>query len=699
MIVRRFETLVVASCVVALVFLGPLRAVVAASPLIPFVSAMVLLAVPGALLVRWFAPELFPSVALVPAAVALGAGLYSLLGIPSLVMHLSLSFYLSSCGALLAVFLIVATVQASRSQVEGEQRRRDDPSNLGARWLWPPFIFLGGVLTLLAGVEVPLVDGDTWNYLAWVREYLNADRLAFHNPYFGSRTPGLSRVQINGYILEQAALSRLSGIDPITLVLRFLSPTLVAVSLLAFYAIARRLFRSEGAALLAGCLYALFLLSHMDLAPSAFGTEFLVRVVQDKGFARFVFFPVALCFAISFLDRRRLPELALFGLLCWAVVSIHPVGLAIIGLSTAGLCLFHVAIGWRQWTAWIGAAALSLTLLSILLIPAFYVLFAGHPLTSALYSADIGASNPDVLANQVFVRESWRRILLLGDGSYIMHPWLVLDPVIAAAYVLGVPFLLWRLGRGGPLAAQLLLGMLFAATIVSYVPAIATFLGDEVVGPGQLHRLSWPIPLAALLGVGWIFWEASRWISQRAGLRPQMVPLLALATIIALTGEAAPRVFVDVQRVYSFKDDPRNAAGAQLDPVFRWMQHNITETSVVLAQDYLNVAIPAYSASANVVSFRGAPILNNLRELERFAGTEIEVPQGSLDVRRFYSRPLIPSEEAEIILRRHKVDYVLVPAGSPLNAKLREMSGLARVDTPGERYAVFAVDKSALGRR
>jgi uncharacterized membrane protein len=185
----------------------------------------------------------------------------------------------------------------------------------------------------------------------------------------------------------------------------------------------------------------------------------------------------------------------------------------------------------------------------------------------------------------------------------------------------------------------------------------------ETVAPGQIHRLSWPIPFAALLSVSWISWEATGWISRRAGLQRRTVPLLALAVVLALSAVAAPRVYFDVQRVYSFKDDPHGAAGARFDPVFRWMQHNIKETSVVLAPDEENVTIPAYSANTNVVSFRGAPVLNNLRELEHLAGREIEVPQGSVDVRRFYSRPLIPSEEAEKILRRNKVDYVLVSSG------------------------------------
>lgn len=694
---RPFETLVIASCLVALVLIGPLRGAVATFPFIPFAAAMVLLTAPGALLVRWFARELFPGVALIPAAVALGAGLYGLLGIPMLMMHRSLDLYLWLCGILLAAFLVAAGIRALSPPDECEVQHQDTRSTTGAWCLWLPFLLLGGALVFLAGLETPLVDGDTWNYLAWVREYLNTERLAFYDPYFGSLVPEFSRVQINGYILEQAALSRLSGVGPITLVTRLLSPTLVAVSLLACYALARLLFKSVGAALLAGCLYALFLLAHLEPLPSAFGGEFLVRAVQDKGFARFVFFPAALCFAVAFLERRQLRHLALFGFLCWAVVGIHPAGLAIIGLAVMGLGLLHAAKGWRRLPAWLGSAALGAALLSVLIVPLSYVLLTGHPLSSILYSADIGASNPIVLANQVFVREEWRKILVLDSGSYIMHPSLVLDPVIATGYVLGIPFLLWRLRGDASTAAQLLLGSLLIASAASYVPPIATFLGEAVVGAGQLHRLSWPIPLAVFLTLGWMGWEAIQWAAGKFWLPARAVPLLALGVVLALT-IITPRVSSEVTKAYSYNQlsdisaDKRNAG---LIPVFRWMHENITEPAVVLAPDDENTVIPAYSAEANVLSFRGAPVMNNLADLERVSGKEIEVPQGARDVRAFYSSAT-PEGRLEI-LRRYKVDYVLALAKNPLAQALKEAPYLTQLETPGERYVLFAVDRAKLG--
>src|SRR5215208_8438410 len=89
-----------------------------------------------------------------------------------------------------------------------------------------------------------------------------------------------------------------------------------------------------------------------------------------------------------------------------------------------------------------------------------------------------------------------------------MPPSLILNRVILTALVLGVPFLLWRLRRSP--SARLLLGMLVLAVVVCYVPPVATLVGDRIVLPGQLWRLAWPIPLAALLTLGWRTFSATR---------------------------------------------------------------------------------------------------------------------------------------------------------------------------------------------
>lgn len=130
-----------------------------------------------------------------------------------------------------------------------------------------PFLALVAVLAYISRINAPSYGGDIWVYPSWVREFLGGDHLASQEPYFGNQV-GLSRVRINGWLLEQAAFSRVSGVDPVDLVFSYLNPVLVVVALLAFYALVRTLLGGEKAALFCGSLYALFMLVHLDAFPS-----------------------------------------------------------------------------------------------------------------------------------------------------------------------------------------------------------------------------------------------------------------------------------------------------------------------------------------------------------------------------------------------------------------------------------------------
>ncbi|MDQ5830112.1 MAG: hypothetical protein M3324_09715, partial [Actinomycetota bacterium] len=405
------------------------------------------------------------------------------------------------------------------------------------------------------------------------------------------------------------------------------------------------------------------------------------------------FLPVALALSVAFLESRKPRYLAFFALVCCAVMAIHPVGIAIIGLSIAGFGLLHLALNPRRPEAWAMMAALSVPLLAVVLFPAAIIFVAtGESLTAFLSDADINSHDPDVLANMVFVKPGRERIFEFGDGSYIMHPSLVLDPVVLCALLLGLPFLIRRLRRHLP--AQLLVGTLVLISIVCYVPPIATFLGDNVVVPGQLWRLAWPIPLAALLTVGWMAWEATR--RAQAGLHAmgigrRVTLFLPVVLVGAMVAVAAPAVVAGAGDIYRTGDVRSRCAPAE--PVFGWMRDNIREPSVVLAPDAENTCIPAYSASANVVSLRGGLILDVLPALERRAPRQIDVPQRVLDVRTFFHDSTPQAE----ILRRYEVDYVLLYANPSLSRQLENLPGITAIETPGENYSLHAVESRRLG--
>jgi hypothetical protein len=510
---------------VAFAAVGPLREAFENLPGIPVAGAFVLFMAPGALLARWTLGERFSGAALLPAGFVISTSVFALLGVPMLVFQTSLEAYLGVSGAVVALSLLAAALAALLRPPRRERGAGEAIPDRGGL-LWVPFVALAAVLAYVCRVNAPSFIGDIWVYLSWIREFLDGQRLAFEEPYFGDAV-GLSRARINGWLLEQAAFSRISGVGPVELVFRYMNPALAVVALLAVYALARTVFRSERAALVCGCLYALFFLIDLDASRLSFGGEFVSRLAEDKMAARFVFLPMALAFAAAFLEEGRRAYLWCFALVCCAVVAIHPIGLAIIGISMAGFGILHLAASPRRREALFMVSVMGLSGIAVVAVPGFLVpVLTGESLSAVLANSDINSGDPDVLRNMVFVQPGRMRIFELADGTYMMHPSLLLNPVIVAAFFVGFPFLLWRLRRS--LAAQLLLGTMYLTAVVVYVPPVATFLGDNVILPGQLWRLAWPIPLAAVLTLGWVAWEASSragaWLERVPRVRPSHGP-------------------------------------------------------------------------------------------------------------------------------------------------------------------------------
>jgi hypothetical protein len=566
-----------------------------------------------------------------------------------------------------------------------------------AGWLWAPFALLCGVLAFVGARRVPSSYDDIWVYLSWVKDFADSERLALVDPYFGERIAEFSRAKVNGWLLEQAALSRVSGLDTIELVLRYLTPTLVVVALLMVYALAFAIFKSERAAVLIASVYALFHIIFIQPSVHNVGVELAARISEDKYAARFLILPVTLLFALLFVERRRWRHLGLFTFFCWAAIAVHPSVLPAIGLCMLGFGVAHVAANLRLRAAWTGMVALALGMWSVVLGPVI-LLFTGRSPEAVLFSADINATPPKVLEYTVFITESWRHIYELGGGYYIMHPWLLLNPVILGTYVVGVPFLLWRVRTN--VAAQLLLGGLAVVTVAVYIPPVATFIGDRLIVPGLLWRLAWPIPLLALITTGWMVWDALTYAEARlreSGIRHSVIKVLPLALVALLTAAAAPPSVEKAVGLYR-KFDVARTTNYDPDPIYPWIRDSIEDPSVLLARDSANNVVPAYSSSLNVVSQRGEGMIRDRDELEKLAGSRINIPQRYLDVHSFFFGPTL-DREAYGILRRYRADYLMVYADSPLDERLKTLPGFSPVeDAPREKYSLYNVDLEKLGK-
>ena len=697
---RSLDALVLLFSAAAVILLLPLRDLSGSFPPVAFVATLILFMAPGLLLSHWLVGDDLSGAALMPVGFAISTGIFGLVGVPALILHLSTENYLLAAGTLLSAFLVAAAWRTLRPKEHtlGSSPETDAPYGPSAGWLWVPFALLCGVLAFVGIRRVPSSYDDIWVYLSWVKDFANSERLALVDPYFGERIAEFSRAKVNGWLLEQAALSRVSGLDTIELVLRYLTPTLVVVALLMVYALALAIVKSERAAVLIASVYALFHIVFIQPSVHNVGVELAARISEDKYAARFLILPVTLLFALLFVERRRWRHLGLFTFFCWAAVAVHPSVLPAIGLCMLGFGMAHVAVNSRLRSAWTGMVALALGMWSVVLGPVVLLLFAGRSPEAVLFSADINATPPKVLEYTVFITESWRHIYELGDGYYIMHPWLLLNPVILGAYVFGAPFLLWRVRTSA--SAQLLLGGLGVVTLAIYVPPVATFVGENLIVPGLLWRLAWPIPLLALITAGWMVWEALGYAETRLrgfGIRPSVTRVLPLALVALLTAAAAPPSVEKAVGLYR-KFDVARTTNYDPDPIYPWIRDNMKDPGVLLARDSANNIVPAYTTSLNVVSQRGEGMIRDREELEELAGSRIDIPQRYLDVHSFFFGPTL-DREAYDILRRYQADYLMVYAGSPLDERLKILPGFSPVDdAPREKYSLYNVEIGKLGK-
>jgi uncharacterized membrane protein len=165
---------------------------------------------------------------------------------------------------------------------------------------------------------------------------------------------------------------------------------------------------------------------------------------------------------------------------------------------------------------------------------------------------------------------------------------------------------------------------------------------------------------------------------------------LPILLVVALTAAAVPQARQGMESIQAHREASHKSGFYPSDPIFPWFRDEMRSPAVVLAPDIESARIPAYSSEANVVSRRGGLVLRVLPELQKRVPGQIEVPQGSLDVREFFSGTTL--QKGVEILRRNNVDYVMVAKDSQLTGSLERLAGFTPVETPSERYDLYAVD-------
>jgi hypothetical protein len=102
-------------CAVATIILLPLRNTSDAFPPVAFMATLVLFMAPGLLVSCWLLGDDLSSFAHLPVGFVVSTGAFGLLGVPTLILHLSTDAYLLAAGVVLCAFLAIAAWRTSRA--------------------------------------------------------------------------------------------------------------------------------------------------------------------------------------------------------------------------------------------------------------------------------------------------------------------------------------------------------------------------------------------------------------------------------------------------------------------------------------------------------------------------------------------------------------------------------------------------------
>jgi hypothetical protein len=609
--------------VAALGVLALLLVVFRATPLdrLPDYPAVVLafllsVAVPGYFVQRALLNGAHP-LAKLAAMPGLGLALIALPGFFALEVHTSLDRFEVMYAVFAAIACGVSVLFWREDHDAAESQTRDTISPLVLVML---LIVLGGIVTTPFWAKNRVSgDFDDWTYMAYARDYVGADHMNQHEPFFGTDDAPTPRMRDNVWVLTQALVSDTSGMPPNEVLLEYMRPMLTVLVLLATFALTWTLFKHTTIALLAMAFQVGYAL--IDLSPhEGMGRNLFVRISEDKMIGAFMLFPIGLVFVARFIEKRSPASVVGFTLIVLAISLVHPVPLAFLAITIGAFAALRLLQDRDVRSA---------AMLALLLVPV-----GAGSIWPLVQRQLLHGTAPQLFGTEesaITFRDAFR-FTKLGHGLLIGNYHMIVNPVVIAAIMLAP--LAWLLARRR-LGNEMLAAMTGGALIVFFVPLIATPLA-KVMTPQTLWKVPWMIPVGPILA--YLTFEGTRRLASfgaiaagrlRGFMTMAVVPAAALVLVLVVAVlvqeqyiRADGGTYYDGTRGGSFLPGPnesiflggidRGLSGTwRLDPYLKnvvdFMGRNIPPGSVVLVEpNQLNHMIPGLLPDVYPVDFGGA---------------------------------------------------------------------------------------------
>jgi len=631
-----------------------------------FISALAILLFPGMALThlvargtidRWPIPERLV------VWFVVGMGFVAALGLAGLVLriHLREVIVLSAAAfAGLAVILILKKVPTGDKG--GHARTRP-------RHVWPvTVILLSAAVGLALFTLVTPRDYDDWYYLAYIGDYASGARLASEDAIFDMGNPVTPRIWFGGgwWVLE-AMLARVSGVDPIACHQVYLPLLLLALVVLAVYALAVRLFRSAWKALLACGFQMLFYLSSAFPYKST-GWLVFARIAQDKAVACFIVAPVAAALGLRLLDRGRNEGgtggkglARIYWIVVFTSILIHGMGPVWVGLLMVPLAL----VEWLRIRSRASALALLKIALPILGCAAVLIGLRGlvadfiiaepqeiiptpGPLSS-LYLPGM----PFKLGTDTTNPITW----MFRETFFTINPLFIMRYPIAIVGMVLTPALLAYVRSS--LAARFMLALVLPVLFLLFTP-IGIALAASFLTQRLVFRLVWILPWGLTVAF-FVF---------RLRLRPFFTFLVFAAAVLAISRGNPANYGALFAKMHA-----RNRPSPDAVEAFGFLRSLPSPQGVVLASEATGRMIPAFLPDAYPVNFREYG------------------PVSSESLARMVERDQIGRDLLDE-MERSRVAYILIENTKPLARALANAGGRFSLEYRNQSYSVYGRAKS-----
>lgn len=408
----------------------------------------------------------------------------------------------------------------------------------------------------------------------------------------------------------------LAGVPAASVVYLVVPPLATFLSVLALWRLLRE-WRVEivGVALSLALVFLLFDSGPGYMAP---GRLFVTRMWQGKVILLGLLVPTLLVYALRYVERPTAARAA------WMSAA----GVAAVGLTTSAMFLVPLI-------AVAGMAPLALRQPGRAVTG--FLAAAAYPLAAGAVTLLVGGRSADLFATRKLFRfdPGWFGPNILQDGVVAF---------VAVAAVLAGALLIPHL------AARVTIGLLAVIVGVTFVPGV-TELSFDLIGLGPtLWRVSWIVPIAALVGVLGVA------LGSVGGSRiVQAAVPIAVALLLVLTSQpiwSLEEITVDDRPQWKRKPTDMTTTEQVLDVA--------RPGDLVLAPRSLAVTLTVTTTQVKTVAPR-AYFMDYLRDDPTFHYDE---RQTLLD---FIVRDVLPAEAPEVAraLDVLDVDLVCVPSGAP----------------------------------